>query len=316
MLARKENTPSSGTRIRWTTQERDTLIDKGARLLIERPRWKPIEIVRHAMNVLPAGRRRDVISLQAFEKDYQQMVTRSQEIKADARKSDSRPSDTEPSMVKDNSVAKQYIGAPLAMPTENTLYAQVATLFAKEVAVHLKDSVTEIAKDIKPTEKDEVREVLLDISTRVAKLELLMEAFARELGVKVSEDVHSHDKSNVTGSNIEPSQSELNHTSDPQIGHTTSAMPGRRKMGSILVIGARGRQIESIKKDFSDQPVKLDFAQAGSSKSLHSDAEHVVVMKKFVGHRDTNANPHATVVDGGINQVKEAIRGMIDRLQS
>jgi hypothetical protein len=314
MLARNQNTPSSGTRIRWTTQERDTLIGKGAKLLLERPRWKPIEIVRHAMYALPAERRRDVISLQAFQKDFDQMVQRSEQMKAEARTSDTRASENEPPIAIDHGVAEQKSAAPLAMPTANTLYEQVASLFAKQVAEHLKDTITEIAQEIKPAEKDAVREVLIDISARVAKLELLMGAFAREWGVKVSEDVSAHNQGNAAESKIEPAQSEPNYDSAPHAGHTPSVMPSRLKMGSILVIGAKGRQIESIKREFSGEPIRLTFAQAGSAKSLHNNAEHVVVMKNFVGHRDTKANPHAILVDGGINQVKDAIRDMIGGL--
>jgi hypothetical protein len=82
---------------------------------------------------------------------------------------------------------------------------------------------------------------------------------------------------------------------------------------SILVIGTNGSQPANIKKAFDKDEVSLTFAKAGSRKALGSGdrPDRVVIWKKFVGHRDTQANPNAVVVDGGLGQVIQAIRNLV-----
>jgi hypothetical protein len=304
-------------RIFWKPEERRALIEKGAQLLNERPSLSPVEIVRHAMNVLPEARRRHVISLQAFQREFAAMRKLAEMGPIHTTQESEHPSNPVTPPASDVSSIPEVQAKPSPAPGQelsigSRAIAEALDFFVGHVKEQLAATAVPTREPIEPSDLTVIRSELQAVSDRVSKMEAILVLMAKEFGVSLPADLGALPQSSL------PSTTAAEPSPATKRGQARCGEPSPevRSKISILIIGAKGQQAQHLKDEFLNDRVELKFAEAGSGKSLRAAANNIIIWGDFISHRDTNANPNATIVKGGLSSLKSAIREMVQAQES
>jgi hypothetical protein len=324
---------SKQIRIHWSFDEKEGFITRATQLLAREPSRAPLHILREAMLALPESRRRQVISLQAYQPVYEEILRRAggrEGIEQETMRhpvtyeEDMGPSSTtKPLSRKQDSTEELSVGA--------RALAHAITFFFEDMRQRLDSpclpSFAQPAQPERsgPPQTDQVatlREEFQAVVKQVNKMQDILLQLAREFGVRLDEgSTASHPVATQTNQPppIPPSSSEearpwdqAKRTGNRSHAQSFQIAPSPVKKISILVIGPNGKQAQHIRKKFQDEAVALSFAESHDAKALNSDHANVVVWTKFSSHATTSSHPGAKLVSGGLRQLQAVIREVIN----